>query len=100
MCAGGTKVLLGCEMASRGDLAARTLLFDFEADLARREVRLRVGAMIAVVCEDGGGGDAIFFSVRGLGIISRFGGAEVVKSRERSTDESIFTFHFQTNFFI
>ena len=49
MWAGGTKVLLGWEMASRGDLAARMfVLLDLEADLARREVRLRVGAMIAV----------------------------------------------------
>ena len=51
MWAGGTKVLLGWERASRGDLAARVLvLLDLEADLARREVRLRVGAMLAL-CE-------------------------------------------------
>ena len=47
MLAGGTKVEFGCEIASRGDLAAwgvGGLLL--EADLARREVRLRVGAML------------------------------------------------------
>lgn len=50
MCAGGTKVLLGWETASRGDLAARVLvLLALEADLARREVRLRVGAMFVVL---------------------------------------------------
>jgi hypothetical protein len=51
MCAGGTKVEFGCEMASRGDLAGRRLGVEAweavrPADLARREVRLRVGAMV------------------------------------------------------
>lgn len=77
MCAGGTKVLLGWETASRGDLAARRLvvllLEALEADLARREVRLRVGAMIVVLLESGGGGVGSFF-VRALGNIWRFGG--------------------------
>ena len=52
MWAGGTKVEFGWEIASRGDLAARMLvLVVLAADLARREVRLRVGAMVAgVVC--------------------------------------------------
>jgi len=50
MWAGGTKVVLGWEIASRGDLAARGVGgCDLEADLARREVRLRVGAMVVVV---------------------------------------------------
>jgi hypothetical protein len=53
MCAGGTKVEFGCEMASRGDLAGRRLGVEAwvavrPADLARREVRLRVGAIVAV----------------------------------------------------
>ena len=50
MWAGGTKVECGCEIASRGDLAAWGMLLVLEADLARREVRLRVGAMLAL-CE-------------------------------------------------
>ena len=52
MLAGGTKVEFGCEIASRGDLAAcgaEGLVL--EADLARREVRLRVGAMVGECCE-------------------------------------------------
>lgn len=47
MCAGGTKVEFGCEIASRGDLAAWGVGLLLEADFARREVRLRVGAMVA-----------------------------------------------------
>jgi hypothetical protein len=45
-------------------LAARTLLLVLEADLARSEVRLRVGAMIAMIAvywEVGGGGVGSFF---------------------------------------
>jgi hypothetical protein len=50
-------------------LAARTLLLEaLEADLARKEVRLRVGAMIVVLFEGSGGGVGSFF-VRGLGMI-------------------------------
>jgi hypothetical protein len=63
MCAGGTKVEFGCEMASRGDLAGRRLGVEAweavrPADLARREVRLRVGAMVGsgLGCGIGGGG--------------------------------------------
>jgi hypothetical protein len=53
MCAGGTKVECGWEAASRGDLAGRRLGVEAleavrPADLARREVRLRVGAISAV----------------------------------------------------
>jgi hypothetical protein len=53
MCAGGTKVEFGCEMASRGDLAGRRLGVEAwvavrPADLARREVRLRVGAIFVM----------------------------------------------------
>lgn len=81
MWAGGTKVLLGWERASRGDFAGRTLLLDLEADLARREVRLRVGAMIVGVVGglgvDGGSVGSFFGKV--LGIIWRFGGAEAGK---------------------
>jgi hypothetical protein len=47
-------------------LAARTLLvwLDLEADLARREVRLRVGAMIAMCWEFGGDGVGGSFFVK------------------------------------
>jgi len=53
MWAGGTKVEFGCEIASRGDLAAWGAELVLEADLARREVRLRVGAMLEVRCVGG-----------------------------------------------
>lgn len=54
MWAGGTKVEFGCEIASRGDLAAWGVGgLVLEADLARREVRLRVGAMLEGCCVGG-----------------------------------------------
>jgi hypothetical protein len=46
-------------------LAARTLLLEaLEADLARKEVRLRVGAMIAMCWEFGGDGVGGSFFVK------------------------------------
>jgi len=98
MCAGGTKVLLGWEMASRGNLAARVLvLLALEADLARREVRLRVGAMVVVLYVGWGRVlvvVVVLFSFIGLRIIWRFGGAEAAKVACKIPDEKQAYLHF------
>lgn len=85
-----------------GDLAARVLvLLAFEADLARRDVRLRVGAMIVVLCIVGCGdcgGGCTFFRLSDLELFGDLAGPRLRKLSAEIPDEkrSIFTIHSST----